>query len=298
MRTRRKCLEDRIDKRCNARLSWPCVQGTQLIESLSAIDGTAVEKVEAFTNLLVTESYVQFASISVLSDDDQMFMVLTAAGAGSDFLPKHYLLNVASSNWSVQRVVVEGTACFWGAADHNANELPEDSKCLYRMQKLRSFLAVPIKVGPQMVGVLNVGLLTEVDEQKHWCVRPAATRTLDTVDPCLASSCGGLSTPTALLSGDNRAHARARAAQRTARHVRKLSRAIARPLPRSRERVQVGAAAAAAGGCARAALPRRAAAVQGQLAAADHKAGDRRTAQHGDPEGEAGKLEHGMSRCR
>ena len=37
------------------------MQGTQLIESLSAIEGTAVEKVEAFTNLLVSESYVQFA---------------------------------------------------------------------------------------------------------------------------------------------------------------------------------------------------------------------------------------------
>ena len=70
----------------------------------------------------------------MLSEDDSMFMVLTAAGVGSDFLPKHYLLNVASSNWSVQRVVAEGTACFWGAGDHNVSELPEDWKCLYRMQ--------------------------------------------------------------------------------------------------------------------------------------------------------------------
>ncbi|PNW71755.1 hypothetical protein CHLRE_16g673821v5 [Chlamydomonas reinhardtii] len=143
-------------------------KGTQLIESLSAIEGTAVEKVEAFTSLLVGESYVQFASISVVSEDEQVFMVLTAAGVGSDFLPKHYLLNVASSHWSVQRVVSEGTACFWAAGEHNANELPEDWKCLFKMQKLKSFLAVPIKVGAQLVGVLNVALVIEVDEQKHW----------------------------------------------------------------------------------------------------------------------------------
>ncbi|KAG2435952.1 hypothetical protein HXX76_007147 [Chlamydomonas incerta] len=36
------------------------------------------------------------------------------------------------------------------------------------MQKLKSFLAVPIKVGAQLVGVLNVALVIEVDEQKHW----------------------------------------------------------------------------------------------------------------------------------
>ncbi|KAG2488846.1 hypothetical protein HYH03_012643 [Edaphochlamys debaryana] len=143
-------------------------KGTQLIESLSAIEGTAVEKVEAFTSLLVGESYVQFASISVVSEDEQVFMVLTASGVGSDFLPKHYLLNVASSHWSVQRVVSEGTACFWAAGEHNANELPEDWKCLFKMQKLKSFLAVPIKVGAQLVGVLNVALVIEVDEQKHW----------------------------------------------------------------------------------------------------------------------------------
>ncbi|GFR44346.1 hypothetical protein Agub_g5563, partial [Astrephomene gubernaculifera] len=143
-------------------------KGTQLIESLSAIEGTAVEKVEAFTSLLVGESYVQFASISVVSEDEQVFMVLTASGVGSDFLPKHYLLNVASSHWSVQRVVSEGTACFWAAGEHNADELPEDWKCLFKMQKLKSFLAVPIKVGTQLVGVLNVALVIEVDEQKHW----------------------------------------------------------------------------------------------------------------------------------
>ncbi|KXZ46880.1 hypothetical protein GPECTOR_39g374 [Gonium pectorale] len=95
-------------------------------------------------------------------------MVLTASGVGSDFLPKHYLLNVASSHWSVQRVVSEGTACFWAAGEHNANELPEDWKCLFKMQKLKSFLAVPIKVGAQLVGVLNVAMVIEVDEQKHW----------------------------------------------------------------------------------------------------------------------------------
>ncbi|GIL57362.1 hypothetical protein Vafri_12606 [Volvox africanus] len=143
-------------------------KGTQLIESLSVIEGTAVEKVEAFTSLLVGESYVQFASISVVSEDEQVFMVLTASGVGSDFLPKHYLLNVNSSHCSVQRVVSEGTACFWAAGEHNANELPEDWKCLFKMQKLKSFLAVPIKVGGQLVGVLNVALVIEVDEQKHW----------------------------------------------------------------------------------------------------------------------------------
>lgn len=36
-------------------------QGAQLIESLSGIEGTAVVKVEAFTTLLIHESYVQFA---------------------------------------------------------------------------------------------------------------------------------------------------------------------------------------------------------------------------------------------
>ncbi len=113
-------------------------------------------------------------SISVVSEDEQVFMVLTAAGVGSDFLPKHYLLNVASSHWSVQRVVSEGTACFWAAGEHNANDLPEDWKCLFKMQKLKSFLAVPIKVGTQLVGVLNVAMVIEVDEQKHWWVWAAA----------------------------------------------------------------------------------------------------------------------------
>lgn len=75
-----------------------------------------------------------------------MFMVLTAAGVGSDFLPKHILMPTDSTAWSVQRVASEGTACFWGSGDQDPEELPEDWKCLWRTQKLRSFLAVPIKV--------------------------------------------------------------------------------------------------------------------------------------------------------
>lgn len=37
------------------------LQGTELIESLSAIEGTAIEKVEAFTNLLISEGFTAFA---------------------------------------------------------------------------------------------------------------------------------------------------------------------------------------------------------------------------------------------
>ncbi|EFJ52626.1 hypothetical protein VOLCADRAFT_85795 [Volvox carteri f. nagariensis] len=118
--------------------------------------------------LQISTRFLLLTSISVVSEDEQVFMVLTASGVGSDFLPKHYLLNVDSSHCSVQRVLSEGTACFWAAGEHNANELPEDWKCLFKMQKLKSFLAVPIKVGGQLVGVLNVALVIEVDEQKHW----------------------------------------------------------------------------------------------------------------------------------
>lgn len=143
-------------------------KGTQLLESLSAIDGTALEKVEAFTSLLVEESYVQFASVSVLSEDIEKFLVLTACGYGSEYLPKHCLLSVKESSWSVQRVVEEVAACFWSAACDSLSELPGDWKCLYNTERLRSFLAVPIKVGSQLCGVLNVGLAVEVDEQKHW----------------------------------------------------------------------------------------------------------------------------------
>lgn len=95
-------------------------------------------------------------------------MVLTAGGVGSDFLPKHFLLTVANSTWSVQKVITEGTACFWCASGDNHADLAEDWKCLYNMKQLKSFLAVPIKVGTQLCGVLNVALVTEIDEQKHW----------------------------------------------------------------------------------------------------------------------------------
>lgn len=143
-------------------------KGTQLLESLSAIDGTALEKVEAFTSLLVEESYVQFASVSVLAEDIEKFLVLTACGYGSEYLPKHCLMSVKESSWSVQRVVEEAAACFWSAACDSLTELPGDWKCLYKTDRLRSFLAVPIKVGTKLCGVLNVGLAVEVDEQKHW----------------------------------------------------------------------------------------------------------------------------------
>lgn len=112
--------------------------------------------------------FVHIRSISAVSEDEQLFTVLTASGVGSDFLPKNCLFETASTNWSVQRVISEATACFWAADDQNLDELPEDWKCLYKTQKLQSFLAVPIKVGTQLCGVLNVAMQTDIDEQKHW----------------------------------------------------------------------------------------------------------------------------------
>lgn len=126
-------------------------------------------------------------SICVVSEDDSAFMVLTAAGAGSASLPRHCLADVATSSWSGQRVVAEGTACFWAAGNAQGNAdtntgsnsnssgsnaascgLPGDCERLCREQRLRSFLAVPIRAGAQLVGVLHVALLAEINEQKHW----------------------------------------------------------------------------------------------------------------------------------
>lgn len=92
-------------------------KGTELLECLSTLEGTALEKLEAFSRLLVSENYVNYASVSVLSKDNDNFMVLTSVGSGNEYIPQFCLLETRKSGWSVQRVVEGGGAPhFWSAA--------------------------------------------------------------------------------------------------------------------------------------------------------------------------------------
>ncbi|KAG1661344.1 hypothetical protein FOA52_005906 [Chlamydomonas sp. UWO 241] len=135
---------------------------SNLMQKLSEARGRHPSQVQVLKSVLdaiAQDCSASYACVQTINNDSSNAMIMTSVGAPMEFTEKYRLQNTTDAGTAVAIIVSSNAYTEWTST--STEPTPTDWEVLVKSKELVHIAAVPITVGPLLIGILTLGVSTE-----------------------------------------------------------------------------------------------------------------------------------------